>query len=88
VTFEGHFGYLLTVVTSCAQLTSSLLAIAKFLVLKEAAERVSLTSACDRFHAPSGAADLNDEVAFVGRSQRRQRSTSGHKTTRMQPATY
>jgi len=33
VTFEGHFGDLLTVVTLCAQLTRGLLAIAKFLVL-------------------------------------------------------
>jgi len=33
VTFEGHFGDLLTVATSCAQLTRDLLAIAKFLVL-------------------------------------------------------
>ena len=32
VTFEGHFGGLLTVVTSCEQLTRDLLAIAKFLV--------------------------------------------------------
>jgi len=32
VTFEGHFGDLLTVVISCAQLTRELFAIAKFLV--------------------------------------------------------
>jgi len=33
MTFEGHFDYLLTVVTLCAQLTRDLLAIAKFLLL-------------------------------------------------------
>ena len=32
VTFEGHFGDLLTLVTLCVQLTRNLLAIAKFLV--------------------------------------------------------
>ena len=32
MTFEAHFGDLLTVVTQCAQLTRDLLAIAKFLV--------------------------------------------------------
>jgi len=32
VTFEGHFGDLLTVVTLCAQLTRDLLAIATLLV--------------------------------------------------------
>jgi len=32
VTFEGHFGDLLTIVTSCAQLTRDLLATTKFLV--------------------------------------------------------
>jgi len=33
VTFEGHFGDLLTVVTLCSQLTRDLLAIANFLVI-------------------------------------------------------
>jgi len=33
VTFEGHFGDLLTVVNLCAQPTRDLLAIAKFLVI-------------------------------------------------------
>ena len=32
MTFEGHYGDLLTFVTLCAQLTSDLLAIAKLLV--------------------------------------------------------
>jgi len=33
VTFEGHLGDLLTVVTLCSQLTRDLLATAKFLVM-------------------------------------------------------
>ena len=33
MTFKGHFGDLLTVVTLCARLTRDLLAIAKFLVV-------------------------------------------------------
>jgi len=40
--FEGHFSDLLTVVTLCAQLTSDLLAIAKFVVKCNCAMQLSV----------------------------------------------
>ena len=49
MTFEGHFGDLLTVVTLCAQLTRDLLAIAKFLVATDMHSRLALFATVSRF---------------------------------------
>jgi len=55
VTLKGHFGGYLLFVTSCAQLTRDLLAIAKFLVsLYYAYETVTLWHYCCRVYTVIG----------------------------------